>query len=93
MPRVQLVEVYLAAEGVPVNSKQACGSRLIAAGPVQDTLDEFLFELVDGLVKLNSTFHHLSDKSFQLIFQGCTLRARSIYSWKYQLDLFEFVAC
>ena len=93
MPWVQLVQVYLAAERIPVNSKQTCGSRLIPAGPVQDAFDEFLFKFVDGLVKLDSTFHHLSDKSFQLIFQGCTLRAMSIYSWKYQLDLFEFLAC
>ena len=92
MPWVQFVEVYLAAKCVPVNSEQARGSRLIPAGPVQDTFDEFLFKFVDGLVKLNATFHHLPDKSFQLIFQGCTLRARSIHSWKYQLDLFEFVA-
>jgi hypothetical protein len=75
-----------------VNSEQSCGSRLIAARAVQNTFDKFLFKFVDGLIKLDSTFHHLTDKSFQLIFQGCTLRARSIYSWKYQLDLFEFVA-
>jgi hypothetical protein len=93
MPVVQLVEIYLAAECVPVNSEQACGSRLIAARPVQNALDEFLLKFVDGLIKLDSTFHHLPDKSFQLIFQGCTLRAISIYSWKYQLDLLEFVAC
>jgi hypothetical protein len=92
MPGIQLVEIYLAAECVPMNSEQACGSRLIPARSVQDTFDEFLLKFVDGLIKLDSTFHHLPDKSFQLIFQGCTLRA-SIYRWKYQLDLLEFVAC
>ena len=82
MPGIQLVQIDLAAECVPMNSEQACGSRLIAARAVQNAFDEFFFKFVDGLVKLDSTFHHLSDKSFQLIFQGCTLRAMSIYSWK-----------
>jgi hypothetical protein len=78
MPVVELVETYLTAERVSVDSEQACSSRLIAARAVQDAFDELLLEFVNGLVKLDSTFHHLAHKSFQLIFQGCTLRARSI---------------
>ncbi len=74
MPVVELVEVYLTAEGVPVNSEKPCGARLIAARPVQDPFDELLFKFVDGLIKLYSTLHHLRDKGLQLIFQGCTLR-------------------
>jgi hypothetical protein len=42
---------------------------------------------------LDSTLHHLPDKGLQLIFQGCTLRTKMIYSWKYQPDLPELVAC
>ena len=30
MPVIELIEIYLAAECVPVNSEQSCGSRLIA---------------------------------------------------------------
>ena len=93
MPGVELVEIYLAAERVPVNSQQACGARLVAARAVQDAFDELLFEFDDGLVKLDSTLHHLPDKGLQLIFQGCTLRTKIIYSWKYQPDLPELVAC
>ena len=76
-----------------MDAEQACGSRLVAARPVQDALDEFFFEFVYGLIKLDSTFHHLPHKGFQLIFQGCTLRARIFFRRKYQPDLPEFVAC
>ncbi len=93
MPVVELVEIYLAAERVPVNSQQASGARLVAARAVQAAFDELLFEFVDGLIKLDSTLHHLRDKGLQLIFQGCTLRTKIIYSWKYQPDLPELVAC
>jgi hypothetical protein len=41
---------------------------------------------------LDSTLHHLADQGLQLIFQGCTLRRKNIYSRKYQPDLLEFVA-
>jgi hypothetical protein len=92
-PVVKLVEIYLAAECVPMNSEQACGARLVAARPVQDAFDELLFKFVDGFVKLNATFHHLPDKGLQLIFHGCTLRTRIGYSRKYEPDLPEFVAC
>jgi hypothetical protein len=93
MPVVELVKVYLTAECVPVNSEQSCGARLVAAGPVQDALDELLLEFVDSLIKLDSTFHHLPDKSLQLIFQGRTLRIGIISGRKVQPDLLEFVAC
>ncbi len=93
MPVVKLVEIDLSAECIPVNSEQACGARLVAAGPVQDALDEFLFEFVDGLIKLDSTLHHLPDQGLQLIFQGRTLRTRIICGRKCQPDLLEFVAC
>ena len=62
MPVVELIAIYLAAECVPVNSEQSRSARLVAAGPVQDALNELLFEFVDGLIKLNSTFHHLPDQ-------------------------------
>ena len=76
-----------------MNTEQSCGARLVATRPVQDALNELLFEFVDGLIKLDATFHHLTDKGLQLIFQGCTLRTKNIYSRKYWPDLVEFVAC
>jgi hypothetical protein len=93
MPVVELIEVNLTAECVPVNSQQSCSARLVAARPVQDALDELLLEFVDCLIKLDSTFHHLPDKGLQLIFQGRTLRTRIIHGRKVQPDLLEFVAC
>jgi len=41
---IELVKVYLAAEGVPVNAEQARGARLVAPRTVQHPLDKFLFE-------------------------------------------------
>jgi len=76
-----------------VNSEQSGSARLVAAGPVQDALNELLLEFVDRLIKLDSTFHHLADKGLKLIFQGRTLRTRIIYGRKIQPDLLEFVAC
>jgi hypothetical protein len=76
-----------------VNSEQSCSARLVAAGPVQNALNEFLLEFVDGLIKLDSTLHHLPDKGLQLVFQGRTLRTRFIYGRKVQPNLLEFVAC
>ena len=93
IPVVEFVETYLAAERVPVNSEQPSGAGLVAARPVQHAFDELLFEFVDGLIKLDSTFHHLPDEGLQLIFQGRTLRTRIIFSRKYQPDLPKFVAC
>jgi hypothetical protein len=93
MPVVELIEVNLTAECVPVNSQQSCSARLVAARPVQDALDELLLEFIDSLIKLDSTFHHLPDKGLQLIFQGRTLRTRIIHGRKVQPDLLEFVAC
>ncbi len=93
MPIVEFIAIYLAAECVPVNSEQSRSARLVAAGAVQDALDELLLEFIDGFIKLDSTFHHLPDKGLQLIFQGRTLRMRIIYGRKVQPDLLEFVAC
>ena len=76
-----------------MNSEQSGSARLVAAGPVQDALDELLLEFIDSFIKLDSTFHHLPDKGLQLIFQGRTLRTRIIYGRKVQPDLLEFVAC
>ena len=76
-----------------MNTEKSCGTGLVATRPIQDALDELLFEFVDGLIKLDSALHHLADKGLQLIFQGCTLRTKNIYSRKYQPDLLEFVAC
>jgi hypothetical protein len=75
-----------------VNSEQSCGARLVATRPVQDAFEELLFEFVDGFIKLDATLHHLADEGLQLIFQGCTLRTKNMYSRKYQSDLPEFVA-
>jgi len=93
MPVVELIAIYLAAECVPVNSEQSRSARLVAAGPVQDALDELLLKFIDSFIKLDSTFHHLPDKGLQLIFQGRTLRTRIIHGRKVQPDLLEFVAC
>jgi hypothetical protein len=93
MPVVELVDPDLAAEGVPVDSEQACGARLVAARPVQHAFDELLFEFVDGLVKLDPAFHHLPDQGFQLIFHGRTLRTKIVCRRKFRPDLSEFLAC
>ena len=92
MPGGKLVEINLTAERISVDAEQACCARLIAPRAIQHAFNELLFKLVDGLIKLDSTFHHLPDKRFQLIFQGCTLRARIVCSCEYRPDLCEFVA-
>ena len=61
LPVIQLVQVDLPAQRIPMNSKKASGPRLIAAGPVQDTLNEFLLEFVDRLIEVNSALDHLPD--------------------------------
>lgn len=71
---IQLVEVDLAAERIPMNSKKASGPRLIAPGPVEHALDEFLFEFVDRFIEVDPAFHHLADEGFELILHRCTLR-------------------
>jgi hypothetical protein len=58
---VQLIEADLPAEGVAVHAQQASRPRLVSFGAIQDPLDESLLKLVDGLVKQNPTFDHLSD--------------------------------
>lgn len=58
-----------------MDSQQFGCPALIAVGPLQNPLDEPLFELSHGLVKENSAFHHLSHKAFQLISHVRTLRA------------------
>ena len=57
-----------------MNSEKACRPRLIAAGAVQDTLNEFLFEFVDRFIEVNSALDHLPDQGFKLILHRCTLR-------------------
>jgi hypothetical protein len=93
MPMVELVEVNLAAERVPVDSEQACGARLVASRPVQHAFDELLLEFVDGLVELDPALHHLPDQGLQLIFHNGTLRMKSFRGRKLRPDLSEFVAC
>jgi hypothetical protein len=80
MPVIELVKSDFAAQCIAVNPEQARGARLIAAGSVQHTLDEFLFEFVDGFVEMNSALHHLPDQGFQLIFHCRTLPTRIVRS-------------
>ncbi len=92
-PVIEPVEIDFAAERVAVNPEQACGARLVATGPVQHAFDEFLFELVDGFIKMNSALHHLPDQCFQLILHRRTLRTRMIRRQEIRRhDLFKFVA-
>lgn len=74
LPVIQLVQINLPAQRIPMNSKKASGPRLIAARPVQHPLDEFLFEFVDRFIEVDSTLHHLPDQGFELILHRCTLR-------------------
>ena len=71
---VELVFIDLAAKRVPVNAKNSGGARLVAAGAVQDALDETFFEFANGFVKQNPALDHLVDEPFQLIFHDDTLR-------------------
>ena len=92
-PLIELVESDLAAERIAVNPEKARCARLVTTGPVQRSLDTFLFEFVDGFAKVNSALHHLPDQGFQLIFHGRTLRTKIVDSRKLRLDLNEFVTC
>ena len=92
-PVIEPVKIDLSAERIAVNPEQACGARLVAARPVQNAFDELLFELVDGLVKMNSVFHHLPHQRVQLILHHRTPRTGLIRSRKTRRhDLDEFVA-
>jgi len=71
------VFVDLPAKRIAVNAENVRGTRLIAVGAIQDTLDEALLKFLDRLLKQNAPVHHLVDKPIQLVFQGCTLRSRS----------------
>ncbi len=94
VPVIELIEVDLAAESVPVNPEQPRGARLVSTGPVQNALDEFFFEFVHCFVELNASLHHLPDQRFQLIFHRRTLRTRMFAAGHSSpRDLFEFVAC
>jgi len=57
-----------------MNSEKASRPRLIAAGPIQHALDEFLFEFIDRFIEVDPTLHHLADQGFELILHRCTLR-------------------
>lgn len=81
---IELVEANLTAEGIAVNSEQARGAGLVALRPVQNALDEFLFEFVDGFVELYAALHHLSDQRFQLIFHLRTLPTRIVRGRAYR---------
>ena len=72
-PLTELVKSNLAAERIAVNPEKASGPRLVAAGPVQDALDEFFLEFIHRFVKMNSALHHLPDQRFQLILHRRTL--------------------
>ena len=93
VPVIELIEVDLAAESVPVNPEQTRGARLIPAGPVQNAFNKFFFEFVDCFVELNASLHHLADQGFQLIFHRRTLRTRVFAGGTSRpRDLVEFVA-
>ena len=57
---IEFIEIDFAAERISMNSEKASSPRLIAAGPVQHALDEFLFEFVDRFIEVNSALHHLA---------------------------------
>jgi hypothetical protein len=94
VPVIELIEVDLTAECIPVNPEEARCARLVSAGPVQNPLNEFLFEFVHCFVELNASLHHLPNQRFQLIFHRRTLRTRMFAAGHSSpRDLFEFVAC
>src|SRR5690348_1564243 len=71
---IQLVLFDLPAQRVAVNAQKLRSLRLVAFGAVQHALNEPLFELLDGLLEVDSPLHHLIDEPFQLIFHDVTLR-------------------
>lgn len=64
---IEFVLDDLAAQRIAVDAEHDCGSGLIALDAIEYALDEALLELADSLVKQNAVFHHLINKTFQLI--------------------------
>src|SRR6185436_11036669 len=65
---VQLVLGDLSIEGIAVESKDYRGLGLISTRLGQGRLNESLFELTQGLTKIDLPFDHFRDKGFQLLF-------------------------
>jgi hypothetical protein len=72
---IKLILRHLSAERIAVDSQKLGSPALIAVGSFQNPLDEAFFEFTHGFIEQNSTLHHLSHKSFQLISHVRTLRA------------------
>jgi hypothetical protein len=70
---VEFVDSNFAAKRISVNPQKARGARLVATGPVQNPLYKLLLEFIDSFIEMNSSLHHLSDQSFQLILHCRTL--------------------
>jgi hypothetical protein len=75
---IELIEIDLAAERIPVNSKQACGARLVAMETLQHALYEFLFKFIDRLIEMDPALHHHAHQRFQLLLHRSTLRTRVV---------------
>jgi len=61
------------AEGVAMDAQHLCGAALIALRALQGSFDEPFFKFSEGLIEEDSSFHHLADQPFQLIFHDCAL--------------------
>jgi hypothetical protein len=74
---VELVLDDLTAERVAVYAEDMRGAGLVAVGAIQNTLNEALFEFPHSFVEEDAAFHHLADKSFQLILHVGTLQKKN----------------
>lgn len=69
-PAVEVELFEFPAECIPVDSKQASGTRLISLGPVHRGLDKALFEFLNGFFEQNTTIDHLRRQGLNLILQS-----------------------
>jgi len=73
-----------AAEGVAVHSELACCLTLVAFVLLQNREDETFLEFANGFGIENSTFVHLENQGFQLVFHNASLyhfRVWAIAQW------------
>jgi len=67
MPAVEFVQGNFAAECISMQAENFRGGALITVCLLQSQLYEFLFELSDGFVEINSSFDHLTNQLVQLL--------------------------
>jgi hypothetical protein len=67
---IQMVFRDFAAQSISVDSENLGGAALVSPRVFQDSPDEFLLELGQGLLEQNPALDHHSDQRFQLLFQS-----------------------